>query len=75
MISADVGPNVAWVRNRPASADESSVGGVTGVLESDEDADEPEDDLLASQPATKHTIRMTKVRFMIDGMAAHRNFF
>ena len=74
MISTDVGPNVAWVRKRPASADESSVGGVTGMLEPDEDAEEPEDDLLASQPATKHSIRMTKVRFIIDGMAAPQYF-
>ena len=53
VMSAWVGPKVAWVRNLPASA---AVGpGVAGVLvdEPEDDDDEPDEELLLPpQPAT-----------------------
>ena len=52
VMSACVGPNVAWVRNRPASAD-VKLGVVVVVVPEEPDEEDPDEELLLPpQPAT-----------------------
>jgi len=52
VMSACVGPNVAWVRNRPVSAD-VKLGVVVVVVPEEPDEEDPDEELLLSpQPVT-----------------------